>query len=213
MKLRLVTPVIVFTLLAAGCSSDDDAAEVRTPVATGITESAAAPNAPDVIGQNLKDARAALEAAGFAIVATDSLEDRAIIVESNWIVTDQTTDGETVNLGVQKATDGQESANPSEGAAGGPADPAAPPSNATPSGLTSGTASVACDQVGEADYPYGFDASWLLNGTQLIEGDTILLKAGVEIENAFGNRAEATVECRVSGTEAAPVVDEFHVYQ
>jgi len=181
------------------------AATTAAPTPEPTTAPPAPPAPADTVGQPLPDARTTLEAAGYTVTATDSLEDRGIWAEENWVVTTQEISGTDVMLGVQKATDG----------AAGDAEAAPAPTTSTtttPSGLTTGMASVACDNRAELDYVYGWDASWLWDGTSLVEGDTIFLKAGVDIENAFGNEYSATVECRVSGTEDAPVIDSFSVY-
>lgn len=216
MNLRTNAPAVVLALLVAGCSaSADGVTDPTAPVTPAVTEPAVAA-APDVIGQGLKEARNALEAAGFTVVAIDSLEDRSILMESNWVVTDQATDGDTVNLGAKKSTDGQPDVVVPEPVAEATTEPAAEPTAAsvdgTPSGMTFGMATVVCDRAGDANFTYGFDASWTWGGTHVVEGDTMFLKAEVDIENAFGNESEATVECRVSGTEAAPVLDSFEVY-
>lgn len=158
------------------------------------------PPAPATVGLPLPEARTTLEAAGYTVTATDSLEDRGIWAEENWVVTTQEISGTGARLGAQKSTDGDEGAAPSTG------------NIVTPSGLGFGAASVACDNRAEVEYVYGWDASWIWNGTHIVEDDTMFLKAGVQIENAYGNEYEATVECRVSGTNDAPVVDSFLVY-
>lgn len=67
---------------------------------------------PDVVGDDLKDARKQLEAIGLDVEAVDAHGDRSIWVESNWRVTDQdpeagatVDDGDRIRLLVEKPGD------------------------------------------------------------------------------------------------------------
>ena len=209
MRLRTFIPIVALALITSGCSGGD--ASTTTPEEETTTTAEAV--APDTVGMGLSDARIILEDAGYTVNATDSFATRTILMESNWIVLSQEADGTKVNLGAQKTTDGQE-ATPSEPAE--PAAPAAPTVPAAPietaSGLTPGMAQVACEHYAEAQYPYGFNPHWLLDGNYNIVGDTVFLQAGVEITNAFDAEYDATVECTVSGTEGATAIDSFLIY-
>lgn len=100
---RLIAPFIALTLLAAGCSaSEGSTTPPSTPASTVAAELVAA---PDQTGQGLKDARAALEELGYTVTTHDSMESRTIVVEGNWVVTDQAVTGTTVALGAKKPDD------------------------------------------------------------------------------------------------------------
>ena len=101
MKTRLIAPVIMLALVASGCAAEDGAIadSATTPAAVELVD------APDVAGQGLGDARATLEDLGYTVTVHDSLESRAILMESNWVVTDQTVAGDTIALGAKKPDD------------------------------------------------------------------------------------------------------------
>jgi hypothetical protein len=71
-----------------------------------------------------------------------------------------------------------------------------------------------CTLYGESQYPYGFKiqiATGML-AEEPYDDNTWFLKATCVVTNAYGTKQNATVECRVSGTTANPVVDYFVVY-
>lgn len=83
----------------------------------------------------------------------------------------------------------------------------------TPSGLTWGTATVACDRAGASMHPYGFKVSWTMGGiSSEVRGNEYHLKAEARVTNASNATAETVVECVVSGTRDNPKVESLHVY-
>lgn len=192
---RAVTAAAALALLA-GCASTDEAA---TPTAETSVAATLEP-APDVIGMPLDEARALVRDAGYEVEVFDSREDRSILMASNWVVTEQETDGETVRLGAEKATDGDDSDEPNE-------------PEVTESGLTNWTAREACEEAGLSEFPYGFDPSWVLGMiAERVEGDAWFLKAEVKVENEYGNERRMELECTVGGTDSAPAVESLYVY-
>lgn len=171
---------------------------------------------PAVVGMAGDEAKDALEAAGFD-VEFDAGED-FVVLAGNWTVDAQTPEaeasapeGSTVTLKVSKPEPTAEAA-PAEPAPAEPA-PAAPAVEATPSGLTSGWATTACDNYGDAAYPYGFNGDWLIDGLAMeIQGDEWFLKAGASITNQFNAEGRFVVECRVGGTDGAPLVTSWIAY-
>ena len=102
MRIRFVAPAIMLALLVSGCTAAQDEAiadSATTPAAVVLVD------APDVAGQSLRDARATLEDLGYTVTVHDSMESRAILMESNWVVTDQTVTGATIDLGAKKPLD------------------------------------------------------------------------------------------------------------
>lgn len=170
-----------------GPDSDEEPVEARDP-------------APDVVGMALNEARDLVREAGYAVDMYDSLKDRAIMMTSNWVVTEQAEDGDTVRLGAEKFADSKE-----------PPEPAV--EDTTESGLTKWAARDACEEVGRTNYPYGFKPSWILgNIAERIEGDAWFLKAEVKIKNEYGATLRSTFECTVGGTEKSPEIDSMYVY-
>ncbi|QAY63552.1 hypothetical protein ET495_10165 [Xylanimonas allomyrinae] len=118
---RLNVALVAFggfiTLLGIiGMVTDDSNATVTPPpaaTASAIGDSAPpspapAVDAPNVVGKSVPDARAVLEEMGYEVVVHDSTsEARAVLVESNWTVTDQVMSGALVELGADK-NDGAE---------------------------------------------------------------------------------------------------------
>lgn len=85
--------------------------------------------------------------------------------------------------------------------------------SSTPSGLTWGTATVACDRAGSSMNPYGFKVSWTTGGINSeVRGDEYHLKAEVRVTNASNATEKTVVECVVSGTRDNPKVESLHVY-
>ena len=101
MKTRFIAPVVMLVLLASGCSAEDGA--VAGPPTTSAAVELA--DAPDLVGQSLKDARVTLEDLGYSVTAHDSMESRTIVMESNWVVTDQKVTDSAIELGAKKPDD------------------------------------------------------------------------------------------------------------
>lgn len=176
-------------------------------------QSAASITVPDLTGQTGDVAKKSLEDLGLE-VQWDGGE-KSVILPDNWTV--DSTDpaagtalekGATVTVKVSK-TQASSSASPTTDATGASSD--AP---ATPNVPSYGAATVACENVGDAQYPYGFKGHWLVGGiADSVEGSSRFIKATATVENAYGNKMkDLVVECTVSGTEDAPVVDSFNVY-
>lgn len=95
-----------------------------------------------------------------------------------------------------------------------PVEDATQPADTTASGMTAGRAKVACERYAESAYPYGFDPHWILGLiASRAEGDAWFLKADVDVTNEFGAERSTVVECTVSGTDSAPNIDQFEVYE
>jgi hypothetical protein len=91
---------------------------------------------------------------------------------------------------------------------------AAPPIDATSGGLTATTAQVACDNYANQQFPYGYRPHWIVGVlAEEIQNDRWFLKVEADITDEYGAKAKGVnVECFVSGTAGAPVVDEFNAY-
>jgi hypothetical protein len=197
--MKKIAALAVAVLMLTGCAS------ARTAPAPQRSVEAAESSAvvvPSVVGNDGKTAKNALESAGLD-VEFDAGEE-SVWAASNWTVNEQVPaagesvpDGSTVTLKVSKP----------EAVA-----PAPNPNDLTPSGLSFTYAITACDMNGESQSPYGWNADFLLDGTHTVVGDTIVLKAGVSITNAYNAEGRFTVDCTVSGTNDAPVIDSFLVY-
>jgi hypothetical protein len=204
----------------------------RTTVATGTIaaavvlmlsacESAPPPQLPDVVGMNGSQAAEALEEYEVVYDAGDD----SVWMASNWTVDAQSPaaaerleEGEEVTLTVSKPAEEtappvestEPSATPTEAAP--EAAPPTPDSNTTSAGLTSGWAMTGCNNAGEAQYPYGFNGDWIIDGTSQIVEDKWLLQAGATITNGYNAERRATVVCVVTGTDGAPVVESLIDY-
>ncbi len=85
--------------------------------------------------------------------------------------------------------------------------------DATDGGVTFGVATVACDHAGEALYPYGWDAHWIMGKIgEEITANSYFVKASVDVTNEFDAKEELVVECTVTGSEAEPEVTAIDVY-
>ena len=195
-----IAVVVAFALLFGGCGAAE-------PVAV-----------PDVVGMPADEARDVLEAAGFE---SELEADGWVVMESNWTVDSQSPkagtmsgDGSTVVAKISKHEAAEESEEPEateEPESTPPPAPTIDPTNETPSGLSFGWAMTTCDQFGQDASPYGWNADFLMDGTHQVLGDTMFLQAGVSITNAYGTEGRFTVECSVSGSDEAPVIDSFNV--
>ena len=79
--------------------------------------------------------------------------------------------------------------------------------------LSSSYARIAFENYGEQQFPYGFKCHWfvgLIHEEQLDDGSWYF-KVEVTIENAYGNKIDTVAEGIVSGTDASPVITQFHV--
>lgn len=184
---------IAIALVLTGCSGTPRTA-TTTPAAAGVA-------IPDVTGQAGNDARDALTAAGF-VVAYDAGEE-TVVMASNW-----TVDAQTPAAGTEAAPGSTVTLTVSKPAAAEPA-----PAAATSTGLTATYAISACQQYGDTNFPYGWDAHWVLGKlAEEIQNDQWFLKVEADVKNAYNAEAKMNVECFVSGTNDAPVVTSFNAY-
>jgi hypothetical protein len=206
-SITMAVPAALLTvLLLTACSAEE-------PVAV-----------PDVSGMNAAEAQNTLENAGFEV---DLEADSGFVLKSsNWDVVAQVPnagvdakDGDTITLSVSKqdvetSAEQMETATPTpEPAAVAPVVPDAPVAPAEDSGaLTRGMAITVCDRLGKENAPYGWDADFLLDGTAIEQDGGLFLKAGVDVTNAYDAEGRFTVECFVTGTQDAPVIESFDVY-
>lgn len=113
-RVAAVAAATVLVFAVSGCAStgpsSPDAAQAS--VSTGVAPTTGAPTAgaptaeaPTTVGSVLSDARTALQALGFTVTAEDAVEDRVILMESNWIVAEQAVAGTEVTLHVRKVSD------------------------------------------------------------------------------------------------------------
>lgn len=89
-----------------------------------------------------------------------------------------------------------------------------PAPNTTDAGLTKETARDMCEYAGKYEFPYGFQPRWIVG----VYGETVsandwFIKTDVRIENEFGNKLDAIMECRVGGTDSNPELLGFNVYR
>jgi hypothetical protein len=147
-------------------------------------------------GDKAKDA---LVAAGFSVNWSEN-----VVIASNWTVDAQDpAAGATAQPGAKVTLTASKPAATS----------AAPdPNDVTPSGLDFQHAMSACDQAGKAQYPYGWNANFITDGTHMVQDGKMFWKAGVDITNALGTKGHFTVECLVSGTNDEPVVESLITY-
>jgi hypothetical protein len=188
-------------------------------VLAGCSEPEPLPRVPDVVGFAGDKAEDTLEEYEVEFDAGDD----HVFIRSNWTVDAQTPEagspleeGETITLSVSKHVDEPEpeptSAAPTIAPETAPAPAPAPAADTTSGGLSVGWAVTACDQYGSDTYVYGWDGDWLIDGTRQLVDDRWFLKAGADITNAYGAERRATVECRVGGSDDAPVVEYFLDY-
>lgn len=208
----LTLPVI---LLLTGCvSSSAEPVETMPEVTptSNYTPPVETITVPDLNQTNAKDAGVTLTTASLNYeynAGEDSVWD-----SSNWIVQNQSPvagtavpSGTVVTLYVTKL----------EPAVAPPAEGSEPlyetsPELITPSGIDFGYATVACDNAGLSAYPYGFNAHWFLGVMgEEVQGDSYFIKASVDITNEYNAEAERVVECKVTGTPDAPVVEYFQI--
>jgi len=194
-------PIIAAAILAltlTGCSTAGATkiTEAPEPIAS---ETAGTP-IPDVVGMPGNDARDALLAAGF-LVEFDA-DGKVVLMAGNWNVEAQSpaagetgAAGDTVTLTVSKPEK----------------EPTA--QEATSTGLTGTYAQAACDMRGAAEFPFGWDPHWILGKlADEIQDDRWFLKATADVKNEYNAEQEINFECYVSGTNEAPVVEEFLAY-
>lgn len=114
-----VTPILLIAMLGIGAAGGGNpstppaasprASDEPVPDATSPQPTEAPPahalDPTTMVDLGLSEAVDTLEADGWTVVTKDSVEDRTILVESNWVVTGATIDGDTVTLGARKLTD------------------------------------------------------------------------------------------------------------
>lgn len=202
-KALVIAGIVVAALVLisiVGAIGSRAGSEASKPTATASPVSAMV-TVPNVIGLTGDVARDALTAAGF-VVKFDGGED-AVVLASNWTVGAQSPnagagaeEGSTITLTVSKPA------------------PAAPEADVTTSqGLESTYARSACDIYGDAQYPYGFKAHWLVgNLGETLQDDQWFLKVTATVKNEYNAKRDVVIECYVSGTNDAPQVTDFLAY-
>ena len=108
----VATPIVVLGVMGLGAGQADPPArdEDRPVAAATSSQPTETPlvhvlDPATMVDLDLSEAVEALEADGWTVVTEDSVEDRTIMVASNWVVTDVTVDGDVVTLGARKQTD------------------------------------------------------------------------------------------------------------
>lgn len=190
--------VFAFATSSAVVASSDGSNS--TSAEDPAVEEPVGPEVPDLAGQTGDVADDELQELGFE--TEFDAGDETVIMRSNWTVTGTTPAagefaelGSTVVIHVEKI------------------EPDSAEAEATSLGLTGTYAWSACNQMGDAMFPYGF--RFHLTGIIADEpqGDTWFLKASITTENEFGNkRKDQVMECYVTGTNEAPEVSDFLVY-
>jgi len=211
----LVVIGIIGNISGGGKGQPADQAAVKAPA---VTEAAFV--LPDYTGKTLDVAAKDLTDHGIVLESVNTVDGKLVLALSNWQIESHqpaagasVAKGETVTFNVSKPGAAEAKASAEAAAAKAAAEKAKTPTE-TSLGLDSSTASVACDHVGEDQFRYGFKAHWLLGSiAKRIEDDQWFLKATADVTNEYGAKAKGlTIECRVGGTEDAPVVTEFNAY-
>jgi hypothetical protein len=174
---------------------------------------------PDVVGMTVSDAQAALLKEGYTGTVAD--EDGKLSVDNTLKVLSQDPaagsdlkpySGTPIKLTVPAAATPTPTPTETETPESEPADT----EQATTGGLKDdGTGWTACDQRGEQEFPYGFDAHWvlgLITNEYLPDSDEWYYKVEADVTNEYGAEQTVNVECYVTGTEEAPVVNDFIYY-
>lgn len=89
------------------------------------------------------------------------------------------------------------------------------PEKATTGGLTETYAMTACDQYGEQQFPYGYDAHWVIGvlaNEYQPDTDEWYFKVEADVTNEYNAKQTVNIECYVTGTEDAPIVNDFLAY-
>lgn len=165
---------------------------------------------PDVAGMPADEARDAISDAGF-IARLDGGEE-VVVNASNWDAVDTTPAagaeikaGETVTINVVRAE--ERLAEEREATQRAAEERANGPIGAT-------EAQGFCSLYAEEQLPYGVDMHWIMG--KLAEEETEngwFLKVEADVTNEYGaEQSGMNIECHVSGTNNAPVMDEFLVY-
>lgn len=188
----------------------------RTLTATGTAPAAqdtgsatAAPaltaTVPSVVGLRGDRAEQSLSQAGLAVKWTQQ-----VITAADWTVDAQNPapgtrvhPGDLVTLTVSKA-ESSGSASPTTTA----------PAQATGSGLTAVQAQDACDKHAASAFKYGVRLQWVSGRLiEKIDGDSWYLKVLATVTNKDGStQTGVNVECTVTGSPKAPVVDVFDAF-
>jgi hypothetical protein len=208
---------IIGNLAGGGTEKNNDDQAAAKTVATTAP---AAFVLPDYTGKTLDVAMAEMTAHGVTAKSVDTVDGKTVFSPKNWTIESHSPSagtsvakGETVTFNVSKPGAAEAKATAEAEASKAAAEKAKTPTE-TSLGLDWSTASVACDHVGEDQFKYGFKAHWMVGEiAKRIESDEWFLKVEADITNAFGAKAKGvTIECRVGGTEEAPVVTEFNAY-
>lgn len=182
-------------------------------------QSADSGSVPDVVGMTVSDAQAALLKEGYTGTVKD--ENGKLSVDSTLTVLSQDPaagadlepySGTPIKLTVPATA----TPTPTPAETETPESEPAETGQATTGGLKDdGTGWTACDQRGEQEFPYGFDAHWVLGliaSEYLPDSDEWYYKVEADVTNEYGAEQTVNVECYVTGTEDAPVVNDFICY-
>lgn len=204
-----LTAALAAALIAVGLSACGGGGDQSVDVAA----------VPDVVGMTASDAQTELLSAGYTATVTD--EDGKISVDSTLTVLSQDPaagaevkphSGTPVKLTVPTTDKPAPAPAETETAESEPSQT----EQATTGGLKDdGTGWTACDQRGEQEFPYGFDAHWVLGllATEYhADTDEWYFKVEADVTNENGAEQTINVECYVTGTEEAPVVTDFIAY-
>jgi hypothetical protein len=204
-----ISLALALALALAACGSGHiKADEARTPASSN-----------DLTSEKYKDAVSDLEDAGFTNVSSRPLGDliigllhhpgdvaNVVIAGSKDSFDKGAVYKKKIKIVVEYHSDPAEpkpAPSASSTAAGPPSaapEPSTPASsNQTASGLTVGTAFVACQQYGEQQYPFGFKTS-LGDVTYNVQADKIIVSGNAKITNEFGAEYNAIFTCPVTGT-------------
>lgn len=99
MRTRLTPALVLVAALAAGCAGTTSDAPT-TPGAAATTSADTAP--ADYVGQPLDVAERELMAAGWLVEVYDAVDGKAVILRTNWTVTEQEVVDGRVRLGAKK---------------------------------------------------------------------------------------------------------------
>lgn len=201
--LAVVTSLITTIIFAVSLSNAGTSSAAPRVTATPMPTEEPEPTGieiPDLVGQPGDDADDALKALGFK--TEFDAGDETVVMRSNWTVTgitpaagERAEKGTTVTIHVAKD------------------EPEPQAAEQTTLGLTGTPAWAMCEAAGDSMFPYGFRIHLTGVMADAPQEDVWFLKATVTTENEFGNkRKDQVMECYVTGTSGAPVLQDFLIY-
>lgn len=204
--------IVAISVIGNIINPPDDTADTETE--TEAAPAIATVAVPDVAGLPADEARAALADAGFAV--TFDAGDEAVFDATNWAAVSTTpqsgTDAEEaseVTVTVERSEEwlAEEAAKQKEAE-----EHAAVRAPDAP--IHSSSAHAFCEEYAIAQFPYGIKFHRLAQVFADEKTDTgWYYKLGADITNEFGAKAkDRNIECHMSGTNEAPVMDNFLAY-